>query len=290
MGMETIPIPPVDFEPNGTLETPWREVPGFFIDSRRMQSWTQAGKIIFPIAVLLSFLFLGSFLEAGEAEKTGDLLLTPHATLRSMDGEIHIRIGNPPMPLTLPAWRAAAGGVITSSTREKGCEYEFRFYQVEEVSNPVAKAGVIEVTAVNLTSGKVKSYLWVSWKTTPGDPTPSGLQGVLLSSKPPASGAILSSTPVWHPAATWYFLDAMFIRGRQIVYRVDHSPGWDRFSQVRQAELPYRDLTPDSLFGHTRLVRELQPEESASIRILVPFHPWPLEQRADIEALIHPGG
>ncbi|MFB3787886.1 MAG: hypothetical protein ACE15F_16120 [bacterium] len=228
---------------------------------------------------------------AAENPKSADLLLTPEAALRCADGEMRIQLGETPVPVTLPTWQALAGGVIAAVTRDKACEYEFRFHQLAGTENPAAKVGVIEVTAANLSTAKAQTHLWVSWKTAAaGESSSSGFRGVLLAPAPPAFGAVLSATPAWNPAATWYFLDSLFLRGDAIVYHVDAGPGWDRIALVRVPELPYRDLTPETLFGHTRLTRELKPEERAAIRVFVPYHPWPLEQRPAFDALIHPGG
>jgi len=274
---------------NRALETPTWVFPGFFVVKPGMESGKWLKKAKFPLPLLLACLIWTWSATAAETNKPGDLLLTPEAALRSADGELRIQLGEPPVPVTLTAWQALAGGVIAAGTRDKACEYEFRFYQLAGNDN-AAKVGVIEVTAANHTAAKVQAHLRVSWKTAAGESAPPGFRGVLLAPALPASGAVLSVTPAWNPAAAWYFQESRFIRGDAIMYQVDADPGWDRVSLVRVSELPYRDLTPDTLFGHTRLVRELKPDEKASIRVFVPYRPWPLEQRPAFEALIHPGG
>lgn len=289
--MPAIPIPQLFLQANRALETPHGAFPGFFIFISRMKSWNGQGKTILPLTLLLACLPFAWTANAAENPKPVDLLLTPEAALRSADGEMRIQLGETPVPVTLPAWQALAGGVIAAVTRDKACEYEFRFYQLAGTENPIAKVGVIEVTAANLSTAKAQTHLWVSWKTAAAsESSSSGFRGVLLAPAPPASSAVLSATPAWNPAATWYFLDSLFLRGGAIVYHVDAGPDWDRISLVRWEELPYRDLTPETLFGHTRLTRELKPAERASLRLFVPYHPWPLERRPAFEALIHPGG
>ncbi|MBN2328023.1 MAG: hypothetical protein JXR73_12790 [Candidatus Omnitrophica bacterium] len=215
-----------------------------------------------------------------------NMVVASNGALRGAEGELHIYLGEAMQTLTPFAWHSPAAGVIECSTEVKKCRYEFSFHQIvhKDGSSPM-KAGVLDATAVHAGEGERPTVLWMGWRNDYSfTQRPVGFS----LGREKTEEAPLVVDIKWNPACLLYFQEGDFICDNRIVYLTANHKDWMRETWVRQVGIPYRDLTRQSVIGITRFERVLKPNESAGLRVIVPYTSISSERRQEFLSFILP--
>lgn len=195
-------------------------------------------------------------------------VLTASGTLCAAQGELVLFVGD----------RADVAPLLFRPSKQGGVDFAmdfgdhaYQFHAAQEVihtTSATVRVGVIDVTAVAKTGAQSDAVVWCAWRHRPQKTDASGL---LLSTDGPLGETINAPLP-WQDNWTWFFNGDAYHRESHIVYFV-RPDRWSRSAWVRPPQRPYAPLTQDSLTGYMRLSRKLLPNQSAALRIFVPFMP-----------------
>lgn len=195
-------------------------------------------------------------------------VLTASGTIQAAQGELHLFVGDR-ADIAPALFRPGKQGGMDFSMPFGDYEYQFHAADVVIKSTSASlRACIIDATAIAKPKAESEAVIWCAWRHQ----SPTTGKGMMLS-----EGASLNDTfeaPLpWQDNWTWFFKNGAYHRQNRAVYFIDRTDGWSRTTWVRPPQKPYQPLLPDSLTGYARLSRKLLPNQSASLRIYVPFTP-----------------
>lgn len=239
--------------------------------------------------------FIGEPLSAFTAESPphipNGMVLTPYTTLRAADGELIISIGKQQRPVVPFQWRFMGAGIIEYVTVEQGIQYQFTVQQQDLLisgSSEPMRAGVLSVTAANITKNEQTAAVWMEWRHEPKRSL-FGTHGFLLESDREAKTPTIPYSSPWDAKWTWFFYGNAFMRDDRMIYYLLPQENWKEESWVRRPMPIYKDLTHQSPLGTKLYTLQLSTSLEAGLEIWIPFYPLPLDRLNDFANVIHPG-
>jgi len=197
------------------------------------------------------------------------IVLTASGTLQAAQGELQLFVGDR-ADVAPKLFRPNAQGGMDFSVDFGDHVYQFHAAEVVvQTTSATVRVGVIDATAVAKPGAQSDAVFWCAWRHSPQE---TGGRGMFLSQKG-ALGETIDAPLPWQDNWTWFFNGDAYQRESQVLYFVRGIDGWARSAWVRPPQRAYAPLTQDSLTGYMRLSRKLLPNQSASVRIYVPFMP-----------------
>lgn len=232
-------------------------------------------RLVFPLVLCSTFLSLCAL--APQYVCTQDqpvrsipngIVLTASGTLQAAQGELHLFVGDR-ADLAPALFRPGKQGGMDFSMPFGDHDYLFHAADVViESTRTSLRACVIDATAIARPKAESEAVIWCAWRH---QPLTTG-KGMILAADGSLQDTIEQPLP-WQDNWTWFFKGGAYHRQDRAVYFIEHADGWSRSTWVRPPQKPYQPLLPDGLTGYTRLSRKLLANQSASLRIYVPFTP-----------------
>lgn len=206
------------------------------------------------------------------------LLLTPDNAIQAAEGSLYLYMGPERQPLAPAFWQHAPDGQTAMRMSHDGVAYEVRVHQaaIGHSTAQAFEAAIITVTAEVRADEEREAQFWCAWQHEITPPTGAQGGGLLLRYRG-QDAQIEAATQPWQDSWTWFFSQNAFIRHGSVVYFFRPTEGWNLQRQVRFAEPPYSALTPEGRIGHLRCSHALPPQQKASMRLIVPFNPLPID-------------
>lgn len=222
--------------------------------------------------ILLSFIALATQ-HAHCQEETArtvpnGFIVTASGTLQAAQGELVLFVGD----------RADVAPLIFQPSQNSGIQFSmpfgdhsYQFHAAEQVIESTSasfRVCVINVTATAKPKAESDAVIWCAWRHQ----SKTSGKGMMLASESSSQDAVNVPLP-WQDNWTWFFNNGSYRRDNYVVYFSGKNDGWSRSNWVRPPQKPYTPLLPQSLTGFTRFSKKLLPNQSAAIRIFVPFLP-----------------
>ncbi len=196
------------------------------------------------------------------------VVLSASATLQAAQGELVLYVGDR-AELAPNLFRPVVNGGVEFRAEFGGHRYLFHAAEeIIETTSQTVRMGVIYATATAKSGAESDAVVWCAWRHRP---VKTSAHRLLLSPEASLGETIETALP-WRDDWTWYVDDGAYHRQDAVVYFVN-SETWSRSNWVRPPQRAYAPLAPDSLTGFMRFSRKLLPNQSASLKIFVPFAP-----------------